>query len=316
MIRRLYDSPVVLGDLEHELARTERRHHDTQAVARSTRMTDDGRLVVDGTPHRLLPRALDQLAAKLRVPASYLSRCPTDLAATNVNRWLEGSDAELLVRFDGDTVRALLSTRYRPVSHLEVVRGLMQSVPEDTPVRYELQANLFMAQVLTPGHMSLGLHGGINVLNSETGHAAVQLSAMVFRTICLNGLILGGQDVTLRRRHTHDAARTLEELTGTARMAWSHAADYPDRFERTRLVRIPDPEPVFDRIAAHHGLDKRQREALSLAFRIEPGGTLFEVINAVTRAANRPQLELEERVQLQELGGRMVALAEAGHRWL
>ena len=142
MIRRLYDSPVVLGELEHELAQAERRHHDTQAVARSTRMTDDGRLVVDGTPHRLLPRALDQLAAKLRVPASYLGRCPTDLAATNVNRWLETSDARLLVRFDGDAVRAVLSTRYRPVSHLDVVRGLMQSVPEDTPVRYELQANL------------------------------------------------------------------------------------------------------------------------------------------------------------------------------
>lgn len=316
MVQRLYDPPIALGQLEHELVRAERQHHDTFAHPRELRVADDGQLLIRGEPHRLQRKALDQLGAKLRVPASYLHRCPPDLVAANLNRWLTSCRSELLVRMDGGKVRAVLSARYQPVSHVEVVRSVLRSVSEDTPVRFELSASLFVAQVLTPGYRDQGMHGGMNLCNSETGHAVVQLTALIYRTICLNGLILGDSDVALKRRYTHEAHKTLAELDEVAGVAWSQAADLPGRLDRTRFVRIPEPEPVFDRITQKYGLGPLQRRAIGVAFEVEPGGSLFEVINAVTRAANGPSLQLEERAQLQEVGGRMLALAEAGHRWL
>jgi hypothetical protein len=316
MVRRLYDAPIALGELEQQLTRVEANHHDTFTHPRELSVADEGKLLVRGEAHRLQPKALDQLAGKLRVPASYLHRCPPDLVATNLNRWISGLRSDVLVRFDGSEVRAILSPRYQPVSNLEIVQRVLGTVPEDMPVRFELTACLFVAQVLTPEYREGGLHGGMNLTNSETGHSVVQLSALIYRTICLNGLILGDSDVALKRRHTHDAGKTLHELTGLARQAWAESSRMPGRLDGTRTIRIPDPVPVFDRIAQRYGLGQLQRRAIDRAFDVEPGGSLFEVINAVTRAANGPSLSLAERSELQEVGGRMLGLAEAGHRWL
>ena len=316
MVRRLFDTPVPLAELEASLCRLDERFHDTLVPSRELKVADDGRLLVGGEAHRLQPRALDQLAARLKVPASYLRRCPTDLQAHNLNRWLGQLHSTVLVRFDSQSVRALLSDRYQPVSNLEMVRSMLRAVPEDTPVRYELTGSLFVAQVLTPGYRQRGIHGGMNIVNSETGHAVVRLSALLFRTICLNGLIMGDQEVSLRRRHTHDAQKTLEELTGMAELAWGRVAGFPGRLEGTRTIRIAEPEPVFDKIAERYGLGPPQRRAIGEAFQVEPGLSLFEVINAVTRAANFERLPLEERTELQEVGGRILQLAEGGYRWL
>ena len=213
-------------------------------------------------------------------------------------------------------MRALLSPRYQPLSNLELVRAILGKVPADTPVRYEVTAAHFVAQVLTPDSRGGGLHGGISLGNSETGHRVVELSAMIYRTICLNGLILGDSEVTLRRRHTHRARATVQELREMAGLAWGRVAGFPGRLEATRTIRIPEPEPVFDRIAERYGLGAPQRRAIGEAFQVEPGPSLFEVVNAVTRAGNSPSLPLEERAELQEVGGRILALAEKGHRWL
>ena len=190
--------------------------------------------MVRGEAHRLQPRAFDQLAGKLRVPASYLHRCPGDLVARNLNSWLAGIHTDVLIRFDGDEVRAVLSPRYQPVSSLELVRALSRAMPDDTPVRYELTCAHFVAQVLTPESQNGGgLRGGISIGNSETGFRVVEMSALIFRVICLNGLIMGDSEVTVRRRHTHDAAGTLEEIRSMALMAWGRVAGFPGLFPPT-----------------------------------------------------------------------------------
>lgn len=318
MVRRLYDPPQPLGALEQDLEQLDRRYHDTLVPSRELKVSDDGRLLVGGEAHRLDDRALTQLAAKLQVPASYLRRCDPALRAVNLNRWLGQLNAEVLVRFDGHQVRALLSSRYRPVSNADVIRSVLKAVPEDTPVRHEMTGALFVAQVLTPSSRNgAPLSGGVNLANSETGHAVVSLTAMVWRLACLNSLLCGGAEMTLRRRHTHDATRTLEEVAEMAEIAWSRAAGFPGRFEATRTILMPRPiEAVFDKIAERFSLTQQQRRLIGEAYQVEPGPTLFDCINALTRAGNSERLPLEERTELQEVGGRILQLAEGGHRWL
>ena len=45
------------------------------------------------------------------------------------------------------------------------------------------------------------LYGGLHTRNSEVGFMAVELRALVYRTICTNGLIMGGEGVAFRRRN-------------------------------------------------------------------------------------------------------------------
>ncbi len=129
-------------------------------------------------------------------------------------------------------------------------------------------------------------------------------------------MLLGASADAMKRRTPPGAHEPLAGLDEVEGVAGRQAAALPGRLARPRFVRIPEPEPVFDRITQKYGLGPLQRRAIGVAFEVEPGGSLFEVINAVTRAANGPSLQLEERAQLQEVGGRMLALAEAGHRWL
>jgi len=316
MVARLFGAPMALGELEGRLREREAEFRDELVDTSELEFdVEDGRLVYGKERFRLQAQALDQIAAKVRVPANYLRRCPAELLAKNLNYWLERLGAELLVRFDGDEVRALLSDRYRPVSHLEVVQSLLQTCPAEAPVRWEMDATQLVLQVMRPSP-ERSLLGGLTAQNSETGHCVVELNALVYRVICTNGLILPGGEITVRRRHTREASVTLLELRRTVAEAWPRAARHADRFDAMRMIRATPVEPVFDRINGEFTLNEGQIDAVRAAYQIEPGYTLFDIINAYTRAGNAPELSLDERTQLQTVGGRVLASAENGHRWI
>jgi hypothetical protein len=306
---------MALGELEGVLTQREKDFRD-QAV----RMDDlgfdpaDGRLTIGGERFRLQGQALDQIAARLRVPANYLRRCPPELLAENLNYWKEQTDGDVLVRFDRGEVRALLSERYRPVSNLELVRSLLSTCPAESPVRWEMDATRLALQVLRPAPERT-LLGGVSAQNSETGHCIVELNALVYRVVCTNGLILSGGEVTVRRRHTRESGATIEELRRTISDAWPKAVRHADRFDAMRMVRATPAEPVFERIDREYGIKENQTAAVRAAYRVEPGHTLFDVINAYTRAGNCPELSLDERTELQVVGGRVLASAERGRLW-
>ena len=76
-----------------------------------------------------------QLAAKLGIHGRYYSRMREEavpLLLENVNYWLKeeasGDDRKWLVRLLGPDVRALLSDRYRPISHYDLVRTAVQVI--------------------------------------------------------------------------------------------------------------------------------------------------------------------------------------------
>ena len=60
---------------------------------------------VSGKQVKVAPTAQRLLSNRLRVPYSYLSRCPADLQARNLNFWLEQERQKrdtFFCRFDGD----------------------------------------------------------------------------------------------------------------------------------------------------------------------------------------------------------------------
>ncbi len=316
MVARLYGAPVALSDLEGVLARREQNFRDTSVRMDRLRFDSvDGRLRIGRDRFRLQGQALDQFAARLRVPANYLRRLPPKLLAANLNWSLDqATEEEVLVRFDGSEVRALLSERYRPVSNLEVVKSLRTACSGDSPARYELSATRLALHVLRPDS-ERALLGGVSVQNSETGHCVVEMSAMLWRRVCSNGLVIADGAVSVRRRHTRESGATLEELKRTMAEAWPSAMSHIDRFDGMRAIRANPVEPLFERIGQVYALNEQQATAVREAYLIEPEENLFGIINALTRAGNCPKLQLEERTYLQEVGGKVMASAESGRLW-
>jgi len=321
---RLFDPLIPLSSLLERLKQRETVFTDKLVPADDLTVdAGTGHLVVRNgrsTEHPFQPQALQLLAGKLRVPHSYLTRCPPELRALNLNHWLRRQSCrEFFLRLDGDRVRAVLSPRYRPVSNVQVAETIRQRAG-NVVVRAEVDRLRMLLQVVNGRSHEAGrndrLFAGMHLRNSEVGFLAVELRCMIYRQICLNGLIMGGEGIGCRKRHVTRADEVLAVLGRSIDQAVEAGAYLPGKFADTRLVRVTDPEPVIGRIAERYGFDDPTQDAILNAWDLEPESTLYGVINALTRAANDRGLLVETREKLQEVGGRIMTLASKGQRWL
>lgn len=216
---------TTVAELQDALADRARGHHDITVRAGQLRYDPElGMVEVQG--HReygLRTLALNQIAAKLGVPAQYLRKCPWDLRAENINHWLnENRTRSFLLRCDGDEIRAVLSDRYAPVDHVPLAGWLADSFGHDAQLRYEISEEVLHVQFVNGRGRDAGrndwLHPGVGVTNSEVGLARVQVSGLLFRTICLNGLILRGGSEEWQRRHIGNVE--LADVSFAEMVAW------------------------------------------------------------------------------------------------
>lgn len=306
-----------LGELRTRLEALAGSQRDMVVSTRELALAPaDGALMVGGSErYALREHAFAQLAAKLAIPAPYLRRCDAELQARNVNRWLREQDREVLLRLEGPEVRAVLGASYRPINHLHILGWLGAGLGDATPVRFELTEGSLDLQVIDPAARGRdALHGGLHLRNSETGQARVQISALVYRTICLNGLVMGGGRWAFQRRHV-GRAELAQQVREAFQQALELSAQAVSAFAGTQAIRVAEPVKALSRIAARYELSAPESDATVRAFDVEPGHTLYAVINALTRAGNDSTLTLDSRHKLQTLGGRLTDLSATG-RWL
>lgn len=311
-----------LGELRERLVGLGRDQRDVVVSTRELAMAPvDGALMVGGNErYTLREHAFGQIAAKLQIPAHYLRRCEPDLRARNVNRWLREADRDVMLRLEGDEVRAVLSGSYRVINHADILGWLESRLGQNTPVRYELTEGYLDLQVVGPVETGMPntrrdpLHRGLHLRNSEVGLARVNISAMVYRTICLNGLVMGAGRWAYQRRHVGKA-----EIADQVREAFDHAIELSAQavtaFAGTRGIQVKEPEKALERIVTRYELAEDESQAVNRAYHVEPGQSLYNVINALTRAGNDNALALESRHKLQTLGGRLTDLSATG-RWI
>ena len=122
--RKVVDIPELVAVLRDQQARTE-----DLIAGRSEIGADCGHelmLHVGPRVYGIQEQVHTQLAAKTGIPKSYYDRMleqARPLLTDNINHWLQHKDAEkrYLVRTIDNEVRALLSNRYRPISHLDLL---------------------------------------------------------------------------------------------------------------------------------------------------------------------------------------------------
>lgn len=322
---RLFDPLTSLSTVVDRLRDRAEAFSDKVVYAENLSVDDrTGNLLVQNgsiREHPFQPQALGLLAAKCRVPASYLVRCPPELRAENLNHWLRKKAGQrFLLRFDGRECRAVLSDRYRPVNNVDLAQALLTET-RDLLVRVEVDHLRMVLQVVSGRSTEIApgdriQHGCLHIANSEVGYTAVSLRGLLMRVVCSNGLILAGDHTTFRKRHVADPDTVLSEFTRKAAYALEEGTVPASRLGDTRNVRVPEPIPVLDRIAERYKLGDGEKTALFRAYHREPGDSLFFVIQAVTGAGNDATLDIDARERMQELGGRILELASSGRRWI
>lgn len=164
-----------------------------------------------------------QIGQTLKIPALYYDRMRTEypeLLAQNVNGWFARTpDTKRMLRTMDGTARALLSDRYRRIDNFEVASAVLPIISGMDGVSVEsceLTDSRMYLKVVNPrvtAEVKKGdiVQAGIIISNSEVGMGSVNVSPLVYRLVCSNGMI--AQDGAVRKYHVGRANESGEDFS-------------------------------------------------------------------------------------------------------
>jgi hypothetical protein len=273
-------------------------------------------MTIAGKEIKVLPSAQRLFANRLRVPYSYLVRCPAELQAHNLNHWIKQETTKretLFCRFDGEKLRAVFTDRYTAIDHGEILSRMLEyGFKPDLEVHYSLDHNLLVLKV--PDFTRTFGFGendrivpGISIANSEVGILAFSIEAYFYRLVCSNGLIT---KTAVASRFKHVSRKALEEFPAIMRQVIYESEGHQRRFEISTNSHLDDPLSTIGLFNRQFQITTKEAEAIEQAWEIEPGGTMFQVINAYTRAAQDSSLSSEESYKLERIGGLILSMVK------
>lgn len=312
------ETALRLEELADRVSDAAKRHVDHPGITLGeTWFEETGHWRYNGEAGPISRHALGQLCGRLTLPgggtapAGYLSRCPAPLAVAHLNHWLSleaAADQDVLVRTNLDTdgsprVRAVLSTRYAKADHQSVLDAIRQAMPHHglTLRSYSLDDDQMTLRLTVgsdhPASLDDPLRIGLHVSNSEVGLGRIAITAFITRLVCSNGLVVNVADLSgLRRRHIGKAGESLDHIVGAGIGPILEQAD-----EACQLLvgsrTLPIREPVTDYIERVTKRLELPVETTELARRHVQGETLYDVINAFTRAAQ--EFPVAQRISIE-----------------
>jgi hypothetical protein len=269
---------------------------------------------IAGQSYGVLPSAQRLLANRLRVPHSYLFRCPDQLQAENLNYWIEQERKNretLFCRFSGNQVRAVFTERYMAIDHMEVLTKMLEyGFNPAGEVHLSLDGEMMVLKV--PEYDRLfGLSEkdkivpGISIANSEVGILALSIEAFYYRLVCTNGMIA---KTAVDARYKHISRRVMDEFPMILEGVVSQSRHGQNRFMISTQTPVDNPMSTIETFARQFQLSQEETEIVRQAYYLEQGETMFFVINAFTRAAQEPNLSAAQAYKLERTGGHILGL--------
>ena len=290
-------------------------HYDETLPVINMEFESLDRMWVAGKGLEVLPSAQRLLANRLRIPYSYLSRCPGHLQRENLNHWLreEAKNREtLFCRFDGDRLRAVFTERYTALDHMEVLSRMLEyGIDPNAEVHYSLDQSMLLVKV--PDYMrTFGIGNdkitpGISIANSEVGVLAFSIEAYFFRLVCSNGLI---SKTAVTSKFRHISRKGLDEFPDIMRQVVYESEQGQAQFRLSMESPVEDPLASIGAFNRQFQVGKSPAKAVEQGYFMEPGHSMFHVINAYTRAAQAQGLSAEESYHLERVGGLILSMVK------
>ncbi len=277
---------------------------------------------ISGRKVEILPSAQRLLSNRLRVPYSYLSRCPPELQALNLNYWIEQERRQretFFCRFDGDRLRAVFTERYRPLDNMEILSHLLKhGFNPSTPVQYAIDEDMFLVKIpeyarafgVNSGYGRLDeIVPGVSFANSEVGLLAFSIEAFFYRLICTNGLVAKTSSTVSRFKHISN--RGLEHFPETLAGVIEDSIYKQEQFKLSRQSAVKDPDSSIETFSLRFGLSQTETEIVRKAYYLEPGATMFHIINAFTRGAQDNGLDTHQTYRLESVAGKILFMIKS-----
>ena len=284
-----------------------------------------------------------QIGQYLKIPAAYYDRMRTEypqLLALNVNGWFAQAAGEkrMLRTMDG-TARALLSDRYRRIDNFEVASAVLPIIRDMDGASVEsceLTDSRMYLKVVNPrvtAEVKKGdiVQAGIIISNSEVGMGSVNVSPLIYRLACSNGMIAqdgavrkyhvgraneGGEDFSIYRSETIEAddkafLMKLEDSVKAAVDQARFAAIVDKMREATEATMEAKIVPQVVELASKtYGITEAEGKGI-LGHLIAGGDlSLYGLANAVTRQAQDVE-SYDRSTELEATGYKIITMAPA-----
>ena len=276
----------------------------------------------------LSPWATAQVCQRLGIPTPYYLRCPLPLRDAQFNHWAWSQDQEpdedshkpssprpWLLRCQRGGVRAVLSERYAPLDNADLLGTLVPLLEGRFEVRgialtgESLHLRLVdprLAREVLPDDRLLA---GVHVANSEVGKRSVTVDALVWRLVCLNGLVrlVKGRSLLRQRHISWDRPRFADALRTAVSEAVMAGAGLIDRLQAATREPVPDVAGVVRAIARQASLTQAVQEKVLAALQATPPPQqerVYGLVQALTFTAQ--SLSPDDRYDLEVTAGRLL----------
>lgn len=297
-------------------------------------MNPDGSIkipVLSPTSIPMTTWAHNQLAKKLDIPNGYYNRMlknDKNLLANNVNRWMsEGGN--LMVRTEGGTARAILSSRYKIIQNrlvLLTVIDALETMHRPYIVRSLTESDTtFYAKFVGSETYDIGngdlYRGGIVIRNSEIGGSRLQVDMFVSRLSCGNDAIFGDEGISkihIGRKletgivdfqsDTIEAdniamMKTIRDITMTA----FDPASIQHIYDTIKLAKDNVQDQTSQVVRAIQSQHKFSDELTDRLLAALQGHSQYDVAQSITFNAQGVTNE-DDRIKLEELGGAILVM--------
>ena len=155
--------------------------------------------------------SLSQLCNKIGVPIRYIDKCidsgRLDLAAENINSWIDDFGKNLFIREHNNTIRGVLSDRYSTLDTPDILDAVNDVLDFDEyrVKGYLLSPERFHARIVQREMMNINgedLFAGIQIDSSDVGRSILVVKFMIWKQVCTNGLCISqGGGVLFQQKH-------------------------------------------------------------------------------------------------------------------
>jgi hypothetical protein len=302
-----------LGEVMDQVVTMSANCHDSLVPVDQISFESLDTLRIDGACYGMRPLAQRGIANRLKVPHLYLSRCPAELQARQLQYWLEHEpNRELFFRFDGRDVRALFTPRYKPVDNIAVLDSLEQNgYGLDMDVEVSLDKN-FMSLGLPNRNSELvvssdRLQSGVSISNSEVGLSCFSVMAYFLRLACTNGLIITGKRMAGSFRHVSE--KVLEHMPELLANASQGSQVTQERIQISMDSPVDDPQATMKAFNRQFQLGEMETEGAQWGWDQGDGDqNMWGIVNAYTKGAAYPALPAESSHRLQKVGGEILGM--------
>jgi hypothetical protein len=322
---------------------------DFVADTRTLEMNDDGSITVESETVETFAttdHTHGQIAQRLSIPTKYYRRMQEQapqLLAENVNHWFQSNPERRMIRTLEGRARAFLSDRYRRVDNFEIAETVL-------PVLSEFGDGLKIMSVgLTDSRLYIkavneriqldvrkgdAVQAGVVISNSEIGLGSIRIEPLVYRLVCLNGMI--SQDHSFKKYHVGrqvgedevamelfsdetmqaDDKALLLKVRDMVRAA-SDIAKFTQIVERMREAteRKIEGNPVTAVEVLGDKLNVNQEERSGILTHLIQGGDLsaYGMMNAVTRTSQDIG-NYDRATELEAMGSQVLSLPQSTWR--